>query len=238
MVKTEAFTYRDGDVELEGFAAYDAEIRGRRPGVLVSHAWGGPLEFERGRARALAELGYVGLAIDLYGVGKRGSGPEENARLMQPFLDDRSLLRRRITAGLDALRRLDSVDPDRLGAIGYCFGGLCVLDLARSGADLRGVVSFHGLLDAPRGVEAKRIRAKVLVLHGHDDPLVSAESFNAFTREMTEGAADWQIHQYGHTAHAFTNPEANDRAGGIVYSATADRRSWIAMRNFFEEIFT
>jgi dienelactone hydrolase len=235
-MRTDTIRYKDGDVELEGFCAFKKKKDGARPAVLVAHAWGGLGDLERDKARALAKLGYVGFALDLYGAGKRGSGPEENAKLMQPFLDDRALLRRRMLAALEAARALEVADAKRIGAIGFCFGGLCVLDLARSGADVRGVVSFHGLLGAPDGASKAQIRAKVLVLHGHDDPLVPKEQFDRFTAEMTERGVDWQVHQYGATMHAFTNPNANDRAFGTVYDEKADRRSWIAMKDFFEEV--
>jgi len=236
-MQTETIRYRDGDAELEGFLAYDEAYGEKRPAVLIAHAWGGQGDFERQKARDLAELGYAGFALDLYGVGRRGGTKEENAALMQPFLDDRALLARRMGAALETLKVVEVVDAERIGAIGFCFGGLCVLDLARSGADVRGVVSFHGLLGAPEGAKRERIRARLLVLHGHDDPMVPKEQFDAFTREVSEAEADWQIHQYGGCVHAFTNPEADDPDFGTVYDAAADRRSWIAMRNFFDEVF-
>jgi dienelactone hydrolase len=157
---------------------------------------------------------------------------------MQPFLEDRALLQRRMKLALETVRRLERVDKDRVAAIGFCFGGLCVLDLARTGADLRGVVSFHGLLKPPGNTQGNKIQAKVLVLHGHDDPMVPVEDVVALERELTEAGADWQVHVYGHTMHAFTNPKANDPNFGTVYNPVADRRSWLAMQNFLEEIFS
>ena len=233
---TETILYKEGDQELEGYCAWDDSIEGPRPAVLVSHAWGGPGDFERGKAEALAELGYVGFALDVYGKGKRGDNPDVNSKLMAPFLEDRALLERRMHAGLDAVRGVATVDSARVGAIGFCFGGLCVLDLARSAADVRGVVSFHGLLGGREGM-ATDIKSKVLVLHGHDDGFVPKEQFDEFCAEMTTAGADWQIHQYGGTVHAFTNPNANDPEFGTVYNQDADRRSWITMKNFFEECF-
>ncbi|MCL7421967.1 MAG: dienelactone hydrolase family protein [Methylobacter sp.] len=229
--------YMDGDVQLEAFFAFDDALSGRRPAVLINHAWGGRDEFVAEKARKLAELGYVGFALDMYGMGILGSGPEENARLMQPFMADRALLQKRIQAALYAVKLLPWVDDSKIAAIGFCFGGLCVLDLARTGADIKGVVSFHGLLGAPDNTRGTAIKAKVLALHGHDDPMVSPEQVLAFEREMTEAGADWQLHAYGHTMHAFTNPVANDPAFGTVYQADADRRSWQAMQNFLAELF-
>ncbi|WP_374090413.1 dienelactone hydrolase family protein [Methylomicrobium lacus] len=229
--------YVDGDTVLEAFFAYDDAIVGRRPAVLINHTWGGRDDFVANKAIKLAELGYVGFALDMYGKGVLGSGPEENAKLMQPFIDDRALLQRRIGAALATVKLLPWVDDKKCAAIGFCFGGLCVLDLARTGVDIKGVVSFHGILGAPGNTEGKPIKAKVLALHGHDDPLGPPEQVLAFEQEMTKAGADWQVHVYGNTMHAFTNPIANNPGVGNVYQADADRRSWIAMKNFLEEIF-
>lgn len=237
-METQKLRYRDGDGDLEGTLVYDGGIPGKRPLVLVAHAWAGQSDLERGKAAKLAELGYVGFALDMYGRGVLGKDAAENSALMTPFMEDRALLRRRIQAGLAAARAHELVDPARVGAIGFCFGGLCVLDLARSGAELTGVVSFHGLLGAPGlGDNPERISAKVLALHGHDDPMVQPDKVAAFAAEMTGLGVDWQVHVYGGTMHAFTNPAANDPGFGTVYSARADRRSWAAMTDFFAEIF-
>ena len=235
-MKTDYLDYRDGSTMCEGYVAYYESQRGARPGVLVSHAWGGQGDFERQKAEQLAELGYVGFALDLYGKGNRGGTMEENAALMKPFLDDRALLRRRITAALETLGEHPAVDPQRLGAIGFCFGGLCVLDLARSvPRGLKGVVSFHGLFHAPNLGAQAPIKAKVLMLHGYDDPMATPEHANAIARELTDAGADWQLHAYGHTSHAFTNPQANSPEHGLLYNATAAERSWVSMKNFLEE---
>ena len=235
-VTTEYVEYKDGAVTCEGYVAYDGAAKSKRPGVLVSHAWGGQGELERAKAEKLADLGYVGFALDLYGKGKRGASMEENAKLMQPFIDDRAMLRKRITAGLDALKKHPRVDAGRVGAIGFCFGGLCVLDLARSvPRDLKGVVSFHGLFHPPKLGPQPPITAKVLILHGYDDPMAKPDSVVAIAQELTQAKADWQLHAYGGTSHAFTNPEANSPDHGLLYNATADRRSWVAMKNFLEE---
>jgi dienelactone hydrolase len=230
--------YRDGDTVLEGRLAWDDDFEDPRPGVLVSHAWSGRSPYEDGKADALARLGYVAFALDLYGKGVRGTGPEDNAALMQPFLDDRAMLQQRLLRSLETLRGQPEVDNARVAAIGFCFGGLCVLDIARSGAELAGVVSFHGLLSPPGNTDANRARARVLVLHGWDDPMATPDAVRDLASELTELGADWQLHAYGNTQHAFTNPAANDPDRGTVYDAAADRRSWQAMKNFLEELFS
>lgn len=229
--------YLDNGVVLEAFFAFDDAFSDRRPAVLINHAWGGRDAFVAGKAEQLAELGYVGFALDMYGKGILGSTPDENAALMQPFMDDRALLQQRITAALAAVKLLPWVDDTRIAAIGFCFGGLCVLDLARTGVAIKGVVSFHGLLGAPDNLKGQAIKAKVLAMHGHDDPMVPVEQVVAFEQEMTEAGADWQFLTFGHTMHAFTNPVANNPGFGTVYQADADRRSWLAMKNFLAEIF-
>ena len=229
--------YRDGDTVLEGRIAFDDSIEGPRPGVLVSHAWGGRSDFEDGKADDLARLGYAAMALDLYGQGVRGSGPEENAALMQPFLDDRAMLQQRLLRSLATLREQDVVDAGQVAAIGFCFGGLCVLDIARTGEDLAGVVSFHGLFGAPGNTAGNRVRAKVLALHGWNDPMAPPDAVDGLASELTSMGADWQLHAYGNTMHAFTNPAANDADMGTVYNANADRRSWQAMTNFLDELF-
>lgn len=229
--------YKDDDTVLEGMLAWDDRASGSRPGVLVSHAWSGRSDFEDGKANALAGLGYVAFALDLYGKGVRGSNPDENSALMQPFLDDRAMLQKRLLLSLATLRNQAEVDASKTAAIGFCFGGLCVLDIARTGEDLAGVVSFHGLFGAPGNTSGKTITAKVLALHGWDDPMAPPDSVVALSTEMSTMQADWQLHAYGNTMHAFTNPEANDKAFGTVYNASADRRSWAAMKGFLQELF-
>jgi dienelactone hydrolase len=229
--------YGDGDSVLEGRLAWDDDFTGPRPGVLVSHAWSGRSAYEDGKADALARLGYVAFALDLYGKGIRGTSPEENAALMKPFLDDRVMLQERLLRSLDTLREQPEVDAGRAAAIGFCFGGLCVLDIARSGAELAGVVSFHGLLVSPGNTDGNRARARVLVLHGWDDPMATPDAVLNLATEMTALGADWQLHAYGNTQHAFTNPAANDPERGTVYDEVADRRSWQAMMSFLDEIF-
>jgi dienelactone hydrolase len=237
ILSTRRIEYEDGAARLEGELAWDTAAAGPRPGVLVAHTARGLSELETGKARALAGLGYAAFAMDLYGKGVRGRNREENRALMQPFMQDRARLQRRMQAALDCLRAQPEVDAARTAAIGFCFGGLCVLDLARSGADVAGVVSFHGLLDPPGAAPVGQIRAKVLVLHGWDDPMAKPDALVALGRELTAAGADWQIHAFGHTMHGFTNPQANDPGFGTVYQPDADRRSWLLMREFLDEIF-
>lgn len=234
---TNTVSYMDGDVVLEAFFAFDDAISERRPAVLISHMWNGRGEFVAEEAKKLAELGYVGFALDMYGKGVLGTSPEQNMHLMQPFIDNRAMLQQRIQAALSAVRLLPWVDDSKIAAIGFCFGGLCVLDLARTGADIKGVVSFHGLLNAPDNLHNTVIKAKVLALHGYDDPMGVPEQLTDFQNEMTQAGADWQVHSYGHTVHAFTNPIANSPEAGMVYNTNADKRSHLSMQNFLTEIF-
>lgn len=228
--------YLDGGTLLQAFFAYDDTFEGRRPAVLISHAWGGRDDFVNNKALQLAELGYVAFALDMYGQGVLGANPEENAALMQPFIDDRQLLQQRINAAFYAVRLLPWVDDSKIAAIGFCFGGLCVLDLARMGADIKGVVSFHGLLNVPENLANKPVQAKILALHGHDDPMATDDMVSAFCQEMTDLKVDWQLHQYGNTVHAFTNPNANSPELGTVYKDIAKQRSWQSMQNFLAEV--
>lgn len=236
-IETRTVEYEHDGTILEGLFAWDTVVSGARPGVLVSHAWAGRGDFENDKAKQLAGLGYSALALDLYGKGVRGSGPEENAGLMQPFLDNRQMLQQRLLVALTTLRAQPEVDAGRTAAIGFCFGGLCVLDIARTGEDIAGVVSFHGLFGAPGNTEGNRVKAKVLALHGWDDPMATPEQAIGLASELTSMGADWQLHAYGNTLHAFTNPEAKDREFGTVYDSNADRRSWLAMQDFLGELF-
>jgi dienelactone hydrolase len=230
-IQTENIIHHHDGAELHGLLVWDDALPSPRQTVIIAHAWAGRGENELRRAHRLVELGYAAFAIDLYGGGKLGTSKEENAAMMQPFLDDRHLLRSRMLSILDTVRHLEHVDPQRITAIGYCFGGLCVLDLARSGAELDGVVSFHGLL-IPLDIPPHPIRARVLVLHGADDPMVPREQVIALQDELTGAGAEWQIHLYGNTVHAFTNPAANDPEFGTVYNEKADRHSWQSLLDF------
>ncbi len=236
MINERFVQYQHKGTLLEGFLVYDDSNTTPGPAVMVSHAWAGRDEFACDKARAMAGLGYTGFALDLYGKDVRGSNPQENSRLMQRLLQDRALLQSRMQAALETLQSIPEVKPDRVAAMGFCFGGLCVLDLARTGADLCGVISVHGLFNPPGNTKGKRIKAKVLALHGNDDPMVPVEAVIALEQELTETGADWQLHVYGNTLHAFTNPHANDPARGTVYKQDADRRSAITIANFLKEV--
>ncbi len=221
----------------EAFVAWDDAIPGPRPGVLVAHAWGGAGEFEQDKARWLAAQGYVGFVLDMYGKGIRGNSTEENAALMTPLVENRAELQARITGALEVLRALDQVDGQHCAAMGYCFGGLCVLDLARTGADVAGVISIHGLFMPADNVAGTPISASVLCLHGYDDPMAEPQSMLDLATELSAAGADWQVHAYGGTQHAFTNPAANDPEMGTVYNPVADARATAAISNFLEERF-
>ena len=234
---TQHLDYSDGATELEAFVAFeDSDVQ--KPLVLVAHDWSGRREFACQAAQRLAEMGYVGFALDMYGKGVFGADGdvELNSSLMNPLASDRALLRQRIRAALTAGRNVPQVDPTKVAAMGYCFGGMCVLELARSGADILGVVSIHGIL-APGEVANEAISAKVLCLHGHDDPMVPPEQVLAFQTEMSEAAVDWQVHSYGGTMHAFTNPGANNPDFGTVYNPVAESRTYQSLENFLNEIF-
>ncbi|NEP10782.1 MAG: dienelactone hydrolase family protein [Symploca sp. SIO2C1] len=237
-VRTEVVEYRQGSTILEGYLAYDDEITGQRPGVLVAHAWKGLGANEKERAKQLAELGYVAFAADIYGKGIRPQTTQQAAAQAKIYRSDRQLMRDRANAGLRFLQQHPLTTRDRLAAIGYCFGGGVVLELARSGAPVRGVVSFHGNLDTPKPRDARNIQGRVLVLHGADDPFVPDEQVLEFQQEMRRGNVDWQMVMYGGAVHSFTDPNAgNDPSKGVAYNAEADRRSWAAMNRFFAELF-
>ena len=233
-MKTEALEYKDGDLVCRGYLA-QPDGTDRRPGIVVAHEAPGLDDHPKKRATMLAELGYVALALDMYGGGKTVMG-EETMKIMGPFRESAALTRGRARAALDALAKVPRVDPSRLGAMGYCFGGLVVLELARSGAPLKGVVSFHGILETKTPEDAKNVKAKLLICTGADDPLVPPEQVLGFQKEMTAAKVDWQVHCYGGARHAFTNVNA-DRVGrdALAYNKAADDRSWEAMRDFWAE---
>ena len=231
-------TYEHDGVVLEGYLAWDDALPGPRPGVLVVHQWLGLGDNERRRADMLAGLGYAALAADVYGRGVRPRDTTEAAAQAGKFYGDRPLFRARLAAGLAELKRQTVVDPARTAAVGYCFGGGGVLELARAGADLAGVVSFHGSLDTPLPAAAGGVRAKVLVCHGAVDPYVKPEAVRGFIEEMEAVGVDYQLVMYAGAVHAFTQKEAgDDPSRGAAYDADADRRSWLAMRNFLTEVF-
>ncbi len=236
LIKTKVVEYKDGDVVLQGYAAWEDGFKDSRPGVLVVHEWYGHGPYARRRAEQLAKLGYTAFAVDMYGKGVFAKSHEEAGKLAGAFFNDRAAMRTRALAGLEQLKKMPFVDTKKLGAIGYCFGGSTVLELARAGTDLKGVVSFHGALATPTPA-TETPKAKILVLHGADDPNVSPQ-VPAFLEEMKKVKADWQFVQYGGAVHSFTVVEAGtDTAKGAAYNKEAVHRSWEAMKSFFEEVF-
>jgi len=236
-IHTETVDYKQGDTTLEGFLAYDDSISGKRPGVLVVHQWFGLTGYEKRRATMLAQLGYVAFCADIYGKDARPKNVQEAGAQSGKYKSDRMLLRARVNAGLDVLQKNELVDTKQIAAIGYCFGGTTVIELARSGADLNGVVSFHGGLDSPTPADGKNIKCKVLALAGADDPFQNPSDLTAFESEMRDSKVDWQIVFYGGAVHAFTQPDPGFVNPGAKYNEKADKRSWEAMKQFFAEIF-
>lgn len=234
---TEAVEYQQGDTTCEGYLAYDDAVKGARPGVLVVHDYLGCDSYAKMRADMLAKLGYVAFAADIYGKGVRPSGPPEAMAQVTKYKGDRALLRARVNAALDVLRKQPQCDTKRVAAIGYCFGGTTVLELARSGADIAGIVTFHGGLDTPTR-DAKNIKCKVLICHGADDPYVPAADVTALQDELRTAGVDWQMIYYSGAVHSFTRQSSgNDNSKGAAYNEKADKRSWEAMKEFFGEIF-
>jgi len=236
-LQTRTIEYQQGDTTLAGVLVYDDAVKTKRPGVLIVHQWMGVTGYEQKRAEMLVQLGYVTFCADIYGKGIRPQTPAEAGAQAGKYKSDRTLLRARVNAGLEVLRKCEFVDARRMAAIGYCFGGTTVIELARSGADLAGVVSFHGGLDSPTPAEGKNVRCKVLACHGADDPFVPAKELAAFENEMRSGGVDWQLIQYGGAVHSFTDWKADGSMKGAQYNEKADKRSWEDMKQFFGEIF-
>ncbi|MBL8877647.1 MAG: dienelactone hydrolase family protein [Phycisphaerales bacterium] len=236
-IVTKAIDYKHGDTVLEGFLAYDDAAKGKRPGVLVVHEWWGISDFTRDKCMQLAREGYVAFALDMYGKGIRTTDREQAAKLSGQFKDDVNLLRARAKAGLDTLLTDERCDAKRVAAIGFCFGGTTVLNLALSGADLVGVVSYHGGIGPMKLADGQSLKAKILVLHGADDPFIPADAITAFHESMRAAKADWQMMYYGNAVHSFTNPGAKGEIPGAQYEARADKRSWEHTKVFFAEIF-
>ena len=239
---TKTIDYQCNGSNHKGFLAYEKE-EGLRPAVLVAHAWRGQDDFARAKAEALAKLGYIAFAVDMYGNGLTVTNDEAPA-MMMPLFINRKMLRSRIVTAYKTLLQQPNVDKERVGAIGFCFGGLTVLELSRSGEKLKGVVSFHGLLGdqledarADTVVPASKRTGAVLILHGYKDPMVSSTDITNMQSELSEAKLDWQMHIYGNAAHAFTNPQAQEAESGMFYNPIAERRSWQSMKNFFEEVF-
>lgn len=237
-IQTKTVEYKQGDTTLAGVLVYDDAVKGRRPGVLIVHQWLGITEYEKTRATMLAKLGYVAFCADIYGKGVRPKDTKEAGGEATKYKTDRTLLRARVNAGLAEFKKSELLDSKKIAAIGYCFGGTTVIELARSGAELNGVVSFHGGLDSPTPADGKNIKCKVLACHGADDPFVPAKDLTAFESEMRDNKVDWQLISYGGAVHSFTQPMAgSDNSKGAAYNEAADRRSWEAMKQFLAELF-
>ena len=239
VIKVDKVTYADAaGATLEGLVAYDDAAKGKRPAVVVIHDWMGITDHTEQRAVELAGMGYVAFAADLYGQGVRPADQQAAGTLAGKLKGNRALMRTRARAALDAVSTRADVDTSKLAAIGFCFGGTAAIELAKSGAPLTGVVSFHGGLDAPVAGESKNIKGKVLVLHGAADPFVPHQDIEAFTKDLNDAKIDWTMTSYAGAVHAFTVPAAgNDPKKGAAYNDTVSKRAFVAMKAFFDEIF-
>ena len=237
-VETKEVTYRQGDTELQGFFAWDGSAKGRRPGVLVVHEWWGHNPHARNQAMRLAKAGYVGFALDMYGKGKLATHPEDAQAFATEASKDPQLVKARFLAALDVLRKDPHVDPERIAAIGYCFGGGVALAMARQGVDLDAVVTFHGAIATQQPAVPGAVKARILVLNGADDGMITADQITAFKKEMTAARAQFEFVNLPHAKHSFTNPDA-DKVGmpALAYDAEADKASWAAMLKLFAEVF-
>ncbi|MFN3532983.1 MAG: dienelactone hydrolase family protein [Candidatus Brocadia sp.] len=233
--------YSSQGVVMKGYLSYDENRKGKRPGVLVVHEWWGHNEYARKRARMLAELGYTALAVDMYGDGKQAMHPDEAGKFSSELMKNFDVAKARFAAAMDFLKQQPTVDSNRIAAIGYCFGGSIVLNMARQGVDLKGVASFHGSLTAVKPAQKGSVKAKILVLHGADDKFITPEQIEAFRQEMKTAGADFQFISYPGVIHSFTNPDADVNAKKfnlpLAYNAEADRKSWEELKKFFHTIF-
>jgi dienelactone hydrolase len=240
-IKGKEVTYRSGTTVMKGYLAYDKNIKGKRPGVLVVHEWWGHNEYVRKRARMLAEMGYAALAVDMYGDGKQAMHPDDAGKFSSELMKNFDVAKARFAAAMDFLKKQRIADPGRIAAIGYCFGGGVVLNMARQGVDLKGVASFHGSLAAVKPAQPGEVKAKILVLHGADDKFTTPEQIEAFKKEMKDAGADFQFISYPGAIHSFTNPDADAYAKKynlpLGYNAEADKKSWEELRKFLEQIF-
>ena len=237
MIKTNKFSYEGNGHTFEGVIAHDASLEGKRPVVMVSHTWVGQSQFETDKAVELAKLGYLAFAVDVYGKGKRAKNATQAEEFMNEMLEDRQALLDRLLLAFEEIKKHKLADTDKTAIIGFCFGGKCALDLARSGVDIKGTVCFHGIFDPPGLEQEGDILSKILVLHGWEDPLAFPKDIVALGYELTERNAIWEMDVFGHTGHAFTNPNANAPDQGMMFNQLANDRSWLRMTKFFEEIF-
>ena len=237
-IRSEVVDYREGDEAMQGFVYWDDAIEGKRPGVMVVHEWWGLNEYAKKRAAMLAELGYVAFAVDMYGKGKVTNQRDQAREWMQEVTADVEMWRERANYGIEYLKKHPLVDSKRIAAIGYCFGGGTVLQMAYGGADIAGVVSFHGALPAAPEESVGKISTRILVLHGYADEFVKPDVVANFQARLEAAGAQWEMDSYGGVKHSFTNPDAA-KAGmeNLKYDALADARSWLRMRNFFRELF-
>ncbi|MGQ4002120.1 dienelactone hydrolase family protein [Francisellaceae bacterium CB300] len=236
MIITQEIEYRSDGKLLKGFCAHP-ERGTHLATIIIAPTWAGRDKFVCDKAIALAKKGYLAFAIDLYGDAKVGQSKDENAALMNDLLEDKYALMTRLRASFGVVAKMHRVDKSNIAAMGFCLGGKCVLDMARSNIELKAVISFHGLLESSI-VKEQNIDSKILILHGYNDPMVSPEQVNKFQREMEKRKADWQLHSFGNTSHAFTNPNANDPEFGTVYNKLSDQRSWKLALDFLRETFT
>jgi dienelactone hydrolase len=240
-VKTKTVTYQEGDTKMVGYIAYDDKFKGKRPGVLVVHEWWGHNDYVRERARMLAKLGYVAFAVDMYGDGKKAEHPKDAGKFAGQVRNNLPLATARFNAALKELKAFEYTDPNKIAAIGYCFGGGVVLEMARSGLDIAGVVSFHGSLNTDHPAEKGKVKARILVLNGDADPFVKPEQITQFKQEMSAAGVNYEFIGYPGAKHAFTNPGATDLGKKfglpLAYSPSADKASWKKMQAFFKEIF-
>lgn len=240
-VKGEVVQYKVGDQVFKGYIAFDDATKNKRPGVLVVHEWWGHNEYARKRARMLAELGYTALALDMYGDGKQAHHPDDAGKFAGEVRKDMEGAKARFVAAEDLLKKHATVDSHKIAAIGYCFGGAVVLQMARAGLDLQGVVSFHGSLGTPSPAVKGMVKAKVLVANGADDSFVKPEEIDAFKKEMEVAGVDYKFINYAGAKHSFTNTDADEYAKKfnmpIAYNAEADTQSWAEMQAFFKKIF-
>ena len=237
-VRSKMVSYEDGEEKLTGYAYWDDAIEGKRPGVLVVHEWWGLNDYARGRAEQLAKLGYVAFAVDMYGTDKVTSHPAQAKEWMSATVSNIDAWRSRALKGLEMLSSMDITDSTRLAAIGYCFGGATVMQLAYAGADLDAVVSFHGSLPLPQGTEISNIKGRVQIEHGNDDVFIPAERVDAFKKAMQESNVDFVFHGYDGAVHGFTNHHAADYGmDNLKYDAEADKASWNSMLDTFKSVF-
>ena len=235
-VKLQTVDYKQGDATLEGWLVYDDAKQGKRPGVVIFPSWNGPGDDEKGRAEMLAKMGYVAFVADVYGKGIRPTGFKDASAESAKYMQNRPLLRDRAIAAYDQLRKSPMVNPKKIAAIGYCFGGAGALDLARSGAALVDTVTFHGDITSPTPQDDNNIKGRVLVLHGASDPVIGPKDQDAFRKEMTDAHVDWEMVLYSGAVHSFTQKSAgNDPSKGAAYNANADKRSWEELTHLFHE---